>query len=663
MEKEGKGNASVGKNIGFSGSYMDTTVDPYVDFYRYANGKWLDSNPIPPDKTGWGAFSELRDMNLQRMKEILEECSTKCTDEGKSNTDLVGRFYKSVMNTAEIEKRRFDDVSPYIDKIEGATSMEALFKEIVHLHQSGIFPFFSTFSNNDEKNSSVYAFYFYQGGLSLPNRDYYLEEKFREVRDYYKEYVIKAWEMYGHSRSTAEEEASSIVKTETEIAKASRKQEDLRDAERNYNKLTVVDFNSRYSSLNLENYLAGIGVRKADYVIVGQPEYLDFASRFLKEGEIEELKIYVKWIVLNSFMPMLHKEAEDLHFDMFFRKIMGQKEPEDRWKKAVRTVDTSIGEALGELYMQKYFGEDSRKKMNVMIEEIKDVFREKIKSLDWMSDGTREKALQKFSRFRAKIGGPVRFRDYTSVEILPDDYAGNVMRASRFEIRRQAERVGNEVDREEWYMTPPTVNAYFNPTENEIVFPAGIIQPPFFDPSADDPVNYGGIGSVICHEITHGYDDQGRRYDDAGNLRDWWTEEDAAKFTEKAKQISDLYGSLESVPGFRVNGQLTLGENIADFGGISISYAALQKHLANHPELRREIDGFTPEQRFFLSCAQIWRQNIREEMARMLISIDPHSPGKFRGMVPLYNHPEFVRAFKSTGGLNKPVYCRDIIIW
>ncbi|MGP6239844.1 M13 family metallopeptidase [Cuniculiplasma sp. SKW4] len=663
MENYRSENSKSGSEIGFSRSYMDLSVDPYEDFYKYSNGKWLENNPIPEDKSSWGSFLQLRELNLARLKDIAEECAKNCSEKGKSNRDLVGRFYKSIMNRDEIERRKFDPVRPHMDRIDSVKNFGELFERVIELHKSGIFPLFTTMSASDEKNSSIYAFYMFQGGLVLPNRDYYLDEKFEDVRSHYREYIIKALNMYGMSEEESRSNASIIMEFETSLAKVSRRQEDLRDPEKNYNKMNLNEFHKTYGSLDLRKYLSLMGVARADYVIVGQPEFFAFVSETLGGKDLSQLKTYVKWSILNSFMPMLHKEAEDLHFDMFMRKIMGQKEQEERWKKAIRTIDELIGEALGELYMERYFGEESRRRMDTMIRDIREVFSEKIKKLEWMSDETKERALHKFSKFRAKIGGPVKFRDYSSIEILENDYVGNVLRSAKFEVQRQAKRVGEEVDREEWGMTPPTVNAYFDPTKNEIVFPAGIIQPPFFDPTADDPVNYGGIGGVICHEITHGYDDQGRRYDENGNIRDWWTEEDATKFMERAKMISDLYGSLEVVPGFKVNGNLTLGENIADFGGVSISYAALQKHFQKHPELRKEIDGFTPEQRFFISWAQIWKENSKVERSKMLVSIDPHSPGKFRGVIPVYNHPEFKKAFKSPKGLEKPIYDRAITIW
>lgn len=662
------GHKKGGKNltpesIGFSKSNMDMSADPYEDFYRYANGKWIDSNPVPADKSSWGAFYELHELNMHRLGEILEECASKCTENGKTNIDLVGRFYKSVMNTEEIEKRKFNPVRGLLEKIDSIQSRESLVDMITEMHRSGTFPLFTVFSENDQRNSAIYALYFYQGGLTLPNRDYYIEERFRDVKEYYGEYIKKVWKLYGMAEEGSEKYSSIIMDVENAIAGSSRKQEDLRDAEKNYNKFTIVELNKKYRNMGFEKYLDKMGIRGIDYVIVGQPEFFEFLNKFLASMDLENLKIYLKWIALNNRMPYLNKEAEDLHFDMFYRKIRGQKEKEERWKKAVHIIDSSIGEALGEIYVKKYFTEESRKRMETMISDIREVFTEKVNKLPWMSEETKRKALQKFSKFRVKIGNPPKFRDYSSIQILSGDLTGNVARAWEFEVKRQAERAGKEVDRDEWYMTPPTINAYFNPTENEIVFPAGIIQPPFFDPNMDDAVNYGGIGSVICHEITHGYDDQGRRYDENGNLGDWWTEEDAKKFSERADKISELYSSLEVLPGFKVNGKLTLGENIADFGGVSIAYEALQKHLEKHPELRKEIDGFTPEQRFFLSCSQIWRQNTREETLKMLISMDPHSPARFRGMVPLQNHPEFKSAFKSTKGLDKPVYSRDITIW
>ena len=643
----------------FSIQNMDTNEDPMANFFRFANGKWIDTHPIPPDKSSWGGFMELRDRNIYILGKILEKCAL---DDGKKRgiEKMVGDFYISIMDQKKLEEKKFDPIKPIMEKINKVRDKNEMVKVSQYLHSNGIGNFFSVFSMPDEKNSSVYAFYIYQGGLSLPNRDYYIQDSFQKTRDEFVAHMQNMFTMYGYSPMESKDSAEKVMKIETYIAKASRPQADLRDSEKNYNRIPYGELNKKFSRLNLVKYLEISKVPKTEYIVVGQPEVLDAVEKMLEEFSLEDLKTYLKWNTINYAAPYLHEAAEMEHFDFFNRKLLGQEVPEKRWKKAVNIVDRSIGEALGELYVEQEFGKEARERMQTMVDDIRSVFEEKLKNLPWMSDVTKKKALEKFSKFRAKIGYPSKFIDYSSIDIRKDDLLGNVMRSENFEFRREASRIGEQVDKELWLMTPPTVNAYFSPTENEIVFPAGILQPPFFDATMDDAVNYGGIGGVISHEITHGFDDQGRRYDMDGNLKDWWTEEDAKKFTERADEVVKLYDSLEVLPGLHVNGKLTLGENIADLGGVSIAFEALQRRLRKTPELNKKIDGFTPEQRFFLSWAQIWRGNNREPEIRRRISIDPHSPNVFRGSIPVMNHEKFDSSFvelsKVKKGLDKKIF-------
>lgn len=643
----------------FSIQNMDTNEDPMANFFRFANGKWIDTHPIPPDKSSWGGFMELRDRNIYILGKILEKCAL---DDGKKRgiEKMVGDFYISIMDQKKLEEKKFDPIKPIMEKINKVRDKNDMVKVSQYLHSNGIGNFFSVFSMPDEKNSSVYAFYIYQGGLSLPNRDYYIQDSFQKTRDEFVAHMQNMFTMYGYSPMESKDSAEKVMKIETYIAKASRPQADLRDSEKNYNRIPYGELNKKFSRLNLVKYLEISKVPKTEYIVVGQPEVLDAVEKMLEEFSLEDLKTYLKWNTINYAAPYLHEAAEMEHFDFFNRKLLGQEVPEKRWKKAVNIVDRSIGEALGELYVEQEFGKEARERMQTMVDDIRSVFEEKLKNLPWMSDVTKKKALEKFSKFRAKIGYPSKFIDYSSIDIRKDDLLGNVMRSENFEFRREASRIGEQVDKELWLMTPPTVNAYFSPTENEIVFPAGILQPPFFDATMDDAVNYGGIGGVISHEITHGFDDQGRRYDMDGNLKDWWTEEDAKKFTERADEVVKLYDSLEVLPGLHVNGKLTLGENIADLGGVSIAFEALQRRLRKNPELNKKIDGFTPEQRFFLSWAQIWRGNNREPEIRRRISIDPHSPNVFRGSIPVMNHEKFDSSFvelsKVKKGLDKKIF-------
>lgn len=642
---------------------MDTEFDPMEDFFNYTSGRWIRQNPVPPDKSSWNSFIELYEANNLKLKEILEDC----LKSAESNTDplrkMLGNFYASAMDTETLEKKRFSPISSYIDEIENVQSLDDLILQVAKLHSNGIFPLFQISSQTDQKNSSVYGLYVYQGGLSLPDRDYYLSDKFREIREKYIAHITKVFSIYGLRPDEAEKSASCVLSVESWLAEAGRSRAELRDAEKNYNRIPVSEIEGKFPNLRLMEYLEFMNVPELDYIIAGQPEFLDSLDSGLKEKPIGDLATYLKWQVINSAAPFLFSEIHEEHFDMFGRTILGQKEQEPRWKRAVRMIDGSVGEALGELYVREYFGEDARQSMALMVNDIREVFTDRLRNLEWMTEETRKRALSKFEKFRTKIGHPDKFVDYSSIEIRKDDYLGNVSRSAAFEVRRQIDRAGSPVDKDEWLMTPPTVNAYFSPPDNEIVFPAGILQPPFFDSSADVAVNYGAIGAVISHEITHGYDDQGRRYDENGNIRDWWCKEDENNFMEKANQVRDLYSSMEVLPGIRVNGELTLGENIADFGGVSIAYEALQRRLEREPSLRTNIDGLTPEQRFFISFGQIWKENILEPTVKMLVTIDPHSPNKFRAALPVYNHDSFDSAFSGLSKRTETAIGRKIKIW
>lgn len=630
---------------GFSVDHMNPSADPITDFYNYSAGHWLETTAIPSDKPWWGSFVELRERNLATLGEILEGCLEESMHSRDGMEAKLGRLYRSAMDRDTIEKAGLSPVSGYLDQLEKISSIGELRKFLAFLHRIGISPLFGIDPDVDKKDSDVYVLHFRQGGLGLPNRDYYLLDKFRESREYYEGYIGRIHTIYGKGREDAEKAAASIIGLETEMAGNQRTPAELRDSEKNYNPYEAGSLDEKFPSLAPGLYLQHLSVPPVEKVIICQPEYFQYLDKLFKEENLALLKSYFQWIIMNSSAPFMFSRLEDESFDMYSRKLTGQDVPEPRWKKAVHIADQFLGEALGELYVKKYFGDESRKRMETLVNDIKEVFTGRIRSLSWMGEATKEQALKKFERFRAKIGHPSVFRDYSAIEIKEDDLAGNIRRAAEFEIARRLSRVGKEVDREEWYMTPPTVNAYFSPPKNEIVFPAGILQPPFFDPEMDDAVNYGGIGCVISHEITHGYDDQGSRYDLNGNLNDWWTEEDRKNFLAKADEIVKLYSSHEIYPGFHVNGELTLGENIADLGAVSIAYEALQKRLEKDPSGRGKIDGLTPEQRFYISWAQIWKSIQREQFGKMLLSMDPHSPNQIRATVPAYNHPEFEKAF------------------
>ncbi len=649
------------KGSGFSIEHMDRTKDPLNEFYLFANGKWVKSNPVPSDKTSWGSFNELRETNDNALLGILEKVSSKKPVD--KVTKLLFDLYRSAMDTKTLEKLKFKPVEPLMKRIDSVESKKDLHKCIAYLHSHGIPSFFVAFSRGDQKKSDIYSFYIRQGGLSLPNRDYYLEENFAKMKEAYEKHVQNMFFLYLGDRKKAGKYAASVLDIETKLAKYSRKQADLRDVEKNYNQVKTRDLDKEFPEFKPVKYLSELSVPKADYIVVGQPEFLKSAGKLVDKLKLDDIKTYMKWCVLNFSAPYLHSAAEDEHFDFFNRKLTGQKEPEPRGKRAVHVIDKLAGEALGSLYVKQYFGKDAAKRMETMVNDIRAVFLDRLKELPWMSPATRKRAVEKFNKFRPKIGHPKKFRDYSSIKTDPAKYFDNVLSATHFEANRLVKRVGKKVNRDEWLMTPPTVNAYFSPTDNEIVFPAGILQPPFFDVTKDDAVNYGGIGGVISHEITHGYDDQGSQYDSDGNIKNWWSKEDRKEFTKRADAVVDLYSSFEIFPGHSVQGKLTLGENIADFGGVSIAYEALQRRLKANPKLKKNIDGLTPEQRFYLSWAQIWRGNVTPDEKKRRLAIDPHSPNELRATLPVINHSDFEKVFKGNDKAKGNKKRAKITIW
>jgi len=646
----------------FSVAYMDPAVDPREDFYGYAVGNWVKTHPVPTDKTRWGAFDELYEWNMNLLRKIVQGCAKEEGSPKGSPQQLVGHFYRSGMNRRLREKAGFQPVEELWNAVSSVTSVQDVAERLAELHKSGVAALYKSFSMPDKKNSSVYAFYFYQGGLSLPDREYYLSDSFAQLREQYVTHVTKMFELKGIPEQQAREWAKTVLEIEKELASASRTRTDLRDQEKNYNRFEVGRLDHSFPLLGLRRYLDALGVNNTGYVVMGQPEFFDAVNSKLGSRDVDDWKVYMYWHTLHAYAPFLYRKVEDENFDFFHRKLLGQEKPEPQWKVVVEVIDELVGEALGRLYVERHFPPEAKRRMSLLVDDIQSVFRDRLKTIPWMTEATRQEALKKFDGFRAKIGHPEIFRKYEGLLIEGADYAGNVRRATAFEVNRQAARVGLPVDRGEWHMTPPTVDAYFSPTENEIVFPAGILQPPFFDPGADDAVNYGAIGAVIGHEITHGFDDQGRRYDSKGNLRDWWTPKDAEEFGKRASEVVKLYSAQEALPGVHVNGELTLGENIADFGGVSLAYEALQRRLSQSAE-KRAIDGLTPEQRFFISYAQIWRQNIKEQELRRLLTIDPHSPAKYRATIPAINHPAFDTAFPPRGSAGETAAKPRITVW
>lgn len=629
----------------FSVDYMDKSVKPGDDFFHYACGTWVKNNPVPADKARWGSFAELAERNSFLIHGILNSASQDTAAPARSPKRQVGDFFASAMNTELIEKKKFEPIKADLARIEKIQSTNDFFKLLADFHKEGTGGMFATGVDADAKDSGIYAFQMGQGGLSLPDRDYYLKDNFAGQRTAYLAHLKKMFTLLGESESDATKHAETVMKVETDLAQASRSRVDLRDPIKNYNKLNTAELLTNSPIIPWKLYFGERGIEEVPYLIVGQPEYFVALNKLVTNHSLDDLKTYLRWRVLHEAAPFLHEAVETENFNFFGKTLSGQEQQEPRWKRASKVIDSEIGEALGQLYVEKYFTQAARQRMSELVTNLREVFKDHLEKLEWMSEPTRKKAMVKFEHFVQKIGYPEKFRDYSSVDIRRDDYYGNVKRADAFEVARQTARIGKPVDRAEWGMTPPTVNAYFNPTMNEIVFPAGILQPPFFDVTMDDAINYGAIGAVIGHEITHGYDDEGRHYDANGNLVEWWTEKDAKEFDSRAQKVVDEYNGFEALPDLHVNGKLTLGENIADLGGVSIGYDALERALKKDPSRRKTIDGFTPEQRFFLSFAQLWRINIREAEQRRLITVDPHSPGRFRSVGPLMNFQEFYDAF------------------
>lgn len=643
---------------------MDVQADPAQDFYRFASGGWIDTHPVPPDKTRWSGFDELRERNLLLLRGLLEHAARGTNDAAAGPRAQVGRMYAAAMDTALRAKLGRRPIARDLERIDSCRTLGEFLSVVARQHREGLPGLFGTAVAPDEKNSSIYAFYLVQGGLSLPDRDYYLLSRFAAIRAGYRQHVRRVFELAGETPTRAQRSAATVLRIETALARASRTRVELRDPHKNYNRFTPPELKQRQPRLRWVEYLRLRGVRRPSYVVVGQPEFFDALNKLLRSFSLTEWKTYLRWHLLHASAPYLDPALDAEDFNFFHRQLLGQQEPEPDWKRATALVDRTLGEALGRLYVEHYFPPEAHRRMVELVDDLREVFRARLASVGWMTDETRALALAKFDRFTAKIGYPRRFRDYSSVKVSRRDLIGNIRRARAFEVARKIVRVGRAVDREEWLMTPPTVNAYFEPTMNEIVFPAGILQPPFFDPTMDDAVNLGGIGVVIGHEITHGYDDQGRQYDAEGNLRDWWRPADAKEFQARAQRIVEQYGRFEPLPGLPLNGELTMGENIADLGGVLIAFEALQRRIASGRTKDDRVDGFTPEQRFFLSYGQIWRGNVREAEQRRLTTIDPHSPGRFRVNGALANVPEFWRAFNVPAGAPmRQDDARRVTIW
>jgi putative endopeptidase len=629
---------------GIDRSTFDLSIKPGDNFFQYVNGNWIKRNPIPPEYSRWGAFPKLRDDNLLALREILDNLSKETdtlTDERRKLRD----FYRTAMDEPTIGRLGASPLKSSLEKIRQIDSKDKLVAEIGRLRAAGIEALFNFAVEQDEKQSNRYVTRLDQGGLGLPDRDYYIgaSQDSKRVRKLYRQHVEKMLALLGDAPDAASAGADAVMRIETRLAKASRTPVQLRDREAQYNRKSLAELKTLTPNLDWNLYLATIDVDDVKHVVVGQPEFYQRVNELLESVSLDDWRTYLRWHLVHAMAAYLSSPFEKENFRFYSQELRGVKEMQPRWKRVVSSIDGQMGEALGKLYVEKHFPPAAKQRMDELVKNLMDAYRERIESRDWMGPKTKKLALAKLRTVLPKIGYPSKWRDYSPLEIRGDSYADNIMRAQAYESRYWFAKIGQAVDRTEWHMTPPTVNAYYNPTLNEIVFPAGILQPPFFDMSADDAVNYGAIGAVIGHEITHGFDDQGSRSDAQGNLVNWWVDDDRARFNAKTDKLVAQYDACVVLKDLHVNGRLTLGENIADLGGITIAYAAYQKSLANHAA--PVIDGFTGPQRFYIGYAQVWRGSVRDADLRLLIRTNPHSPTEFRTLVPLSNVEPFYAAF------------------
>jgi putative endopeptidase len=628
---------------------VDKTIDPCVDFYQYACGNWLKTAEIPADQTAWSSFVDIRERNLVVMREILEKAAA--ANPGRDAIDQkIGDYYGSCIDESAADARGVEPLTPELNRIANAKDKAALIEAVARVQLLGPNPLFSFYSSSDLHNANNVIAYIDQGGLSLPDRDYYLKDdpKMVAARQSLVEYANQLFTLTGQSPKQAADSAQTVLRIETALAKASMDRTARRDPKTRDHTMTRDAAIALAPDFYLDRFFAASGTPQFSNLNVSNPDFFKQVNPLLQSESLDALRTYVSWHLLDGAAPWLAKPFVDANFKMQ-QVLSGQSEIKPRWKRCVSSTDGALGEALGQRYVEQAFGADGKQRMLKMVDALEKSLDQDIRTLPWMTDETKQQAKVKLDAIRNKIGYPDVWRDYSSLHIARGDLLGNFLRANEFEARRQVAKIGKPLDRNEWGMTPPTVNAYYSSSRNEIVFPAGILQTPFFTKQADDAVNFGGIGIVIGHELTHGFDDQGRKFDPQGNLRDWWTAQDGTEFEKRASCVADEYSSFVAVDDLKLNGRLTLGENTADNGGARIALMALEKMMADGPAARSGGE-YTPQQRFFLGFGRAWCEKRRPEFSRMLVSVDPHSPGKYRVNGVVQNMPEFQKAFNCKAG-------------
>lgn len=631
-------------NRGLDLSGMDLSVSPREDFFLYANGGWLKKTDIPASETAWGSFNILRDSNSKNLKAILEEAAASKSPKG-SVKQRVGDFFASGMDTIAIEKLGYEPIKAVLNEIDKINNYEDLLRYSANHPQDGGSTFIGASIGQDAKNPDTYIVSMRQTGTGLPEKDYYTktDEPTIKVRNAYKKYIATLFTLTGTDAAKAQQLADDILALETQIATSHMGRIEMRNPVAMYNKFATKDFSAKVPNLNLVSALTTMRMT-TDSIIVSQPKYYEALNEWLPKTNIETLKAKIKFSVISGAANYLSKPFVEASFEYSGKTLNGQKVQQDRWKRISSLTDNLAGDLLGQLYVAKHFKPEAKKRMDELVANLQKVFEKRINELDWMTAETKVEALRKLKAFTPKIGYPSKWKTYEGVNVKRNDFYGNVRAFSKWRYEEMLGRLGKPVDKTEWGMTPPTVNAYYSPLRNEIAFPAGILQWPFFDPEADDAFNYGAIGAVIGHEMTHGFDDQGRQYNYMGMLKNWWKKDDNDQFKQRAQVVIDQYDGFTVLDNLHVKGQLTLGENIADIGGLSVAYEAF-KTFTKQGKGNEKIDGFTPDQRFFLAFGQIWRAKLRDEALRLRVNTDPHSPGQFRANGPLSNFEPFYKAF------------------
>ena len=622
---------------------MDTSINPADDFFRYCNNNWMKNNPIPEEYSTFGAFTEIDQRNEILIQEIIDEVSQDANAAQGSVAQKIRDFYNAGMDTVAINERGYSELKPYFEMIDNLNDKAQLAVLMGKLHSDGIGGFFGAGGSSDPKNAEMVIMHLYQGGLSLTDRDDYLKEETQEMRDKYVEHVAKMFELTGTAPEAAADKAKRILALETEMAKNSMSRVERRDPDKTYNMRTLVELQKSTPNFDWNTYFKNVGAPTIESLNVGMPDYIAALGKIISKTDLETLKDYLRWKVIHGSASMLSSDLDNENFNFYGNYLYGQEVQQPRWRRVLDATSGCLGEAVGQLYVEKHFPAEAKARMLELVGNLRVALGERIKNLEWMSEDTKAKALVKLDAFNVKIGYPDKWKDYSKYEVTPESYFENVHRAIRFENERDMAKIGKPVDKDEWFMTPQTVNAYYSPEMNEIVFPAAILQPPFFNMDADDAINYGGIGVVIGHEMTHGFDDQGCKYDEKGNLNNWWTEEDSKKFNERTAQLAKLFDEFQ-VRGYQINGQLTLGENIADLGGLNVAWDAYQ--MTDEAKANKSIDGFTPAQRFFISYGTIWRNNSRDKYLERQVVTDVHSPAEARVNRTLGSMPHFYEAFE-----------------